>query len=334
MQRIRTAQWVENITGPDSYTGTLRYWLRLEPPALAWLSDLGDHDLIDERGHLHTASTWADCRLYPTEEPWTRDDYLRHVLPKGLREAAETGNRWETTAVQLEDQEAVRYHRTYGESAYRVEMSVWLEPESGLLLRMERTEVDPTAGKVVQHHLYHEYAYDVEPSEEVFDLPPPDKPLVVEDREITQDLTASLPADEREAIERLIGLSNEGWKAGAFREFSRAWHFPRGPLFSPLPGRAAWQKAVSRQVGRWGFWEAEVVSVTKAGFFGVAIATSTFAIVMAPRILWVKAKLGVKSEVQDRGWEGEATYYMQRRRGGYRVIHWEYPSEELAARFG
>ena len=67
LPEIKTAHWIRTHThfakqnGKIDYTFHYKEWIRLNPPAYAWREESEDswsHDVMDERGHFHTASTW------------------------------------------------------------------------------------------------------------------------------------------------------------------------------------------------------------------------------------------------------------------------------------
>src|SRR5688572_16067273 len=92
---LKTAEWVETHEhyGEPPHTRTLHWWLRLDPPAVAWRTDLGSHDVMDERGHLHTHASRESCLLLPHGSPWSREIAMGHVLGPSL--SSDIG-RWET----------------------------------------------------------------------------------------------------------------------------------------------------------------------------------------------------------------------------------------------
>src|SRR5690349_10918031 len=69
--KVRTARWVaESIRGMDGFSMRTDWYFRAEPFAVSWKSLIGRdwaHDVIDKRGHLHTASTWKDVSLIEGE---------------------------------------------------------------------------------------------------------------------------------------------------------------------------------------------------------------------------------------------------------------------------
>jgi hypothetical protein len=332
-----TAHWTETLTHAGergSCTVTSNHWLRLDPPAYAWLNDLGDHDVIDERGHLHTSDTWTSCLQVPSvyQSP---EDFQRHILPWGPRPAPEAEARrrdqgWEWQQDTVDGRPAVRWRRRCPEGSYQVEMSVWLEPETGLLLRLERTEIDPATGRVAVEDVQHGFQYDVEPPDGVFDLPPPGKPLVTEDLSTRfPDLTETLRSEERAEIEALIARSDAAWLTADARAFFQAWDFPRSLRGSPVPSKRDWESRLRSNAGRWKRWDSTVTSIKVHGHVAVAVGSHSFSIVNIPGALRVAAALYVERAGDGRPWGGDASYYLHKGRNGYRILHWEYPAEEL-----
>src|SRR5262249_21720415 len=142
MGEIKTAQWVETLISEEEprFTSTLRHWIRIDPPAHAWKSELGSHDVIDERGHLHTADTWDHCSLSPPVAPWTRESRLRMVSPT-LRPAEREAHAapsdqlldpWHTERTQVGDRPAILYRCRYASGSFQVTALYWLDPETRL----------------------------------------------------------------------------------------------------------------------------------------------------------------------------------------------------------
>lgn len=340
----RSAYWIhEWITGPsdDSQEPRSRIqenWLRMDPPAHAWCSDLGAHDLIDERGHFHTADSWDICQLYPHDQPWTLENLLWQILPWGRFSTFDaavqfdlTAN-WERVRETLEGLPVDRYHCEFTEGNYRVEFTVWLEPSTGLLLRREKVDRDPRTGRMVQHSIERGYQYGVKPPFGVFALPPADKPLKTVD--ITgrfADIRGELAPAEIQEVEALIATSNAAWNDGDFDRFSGAWHFLEGELFTLLPGSAGWEVALRSRPPQT-VWTSELTSIIRGTVIVVHTGTHTHRPLTAPDVLWVKSQLLIKGP-HDARWVGDVEYTLQKRPDGYRLVHWSYPSEEIREAF-
>jgi hypothetical protein len=344
MEPPRTATWLEEHT-PEGRPFTLknRHWLCLDPPAMAWLTDLGDHNLIDGRGQLHTSRDWDSTLLSPLPKPWTQAEFLRKILPWGwfppdlaerLGEGGTHGG-WQSARDAVDGQPAWRFDRRFVSRQYRVDVTIWCA-DNGLLLREEKVETEPGTGVVGMRTVKHGFEYDVQPPEHVFILPTPDKPLKAPPSEpMFRDVTESLPPGERGEIERVIAASNAAWQAGDFDPFARVWQFPANHEDTPLRKQAEWEHQVREQARLWTRWECTIERITQADVIGVAFSTGAFKMVPAPGVLWARCRLRVEWKDGTQTWEGDADYYIRKNEDGYRLIHWEYPSAEvLAARRG
>jgi hypothetical protein len=326
---------MEGREAPSTHVS--QHWIRLDPPAHAWRSDCGDHDVLDERGHLHTADTWPDCHLKPHDEPWSAESLVGNILPWGafssfdceLKQGANGAPVCERTWVSLDGREVARYDAEYPSGDFRIEHTTWFEPKTGLLLRQEWIERDPRTGDLAQRFVLRDYEYDVELPEGVFDLPA-GKPLVEEDRQAHRvDVKHTLPAAEREAIERLIARSNAAWSAGDFKRFSHAWHFLELPGTPILPGRAEWEEALrARPEGT--TWVSAVSSINRSDLLRVWTGNYSFRPLPVAGVLWVNSRLQVES-ADGILWLGDVEYSVQKREEGFRLVHWNYPSEEIRA---
>jgi hypothetical protein len=185
-------------------------------------------------------------------------------------------------------------------------------------------------GQVVLREVCDQYRYNQEAPAGTFDLPPPNKPLVQRDtRDLWPDVTETLPATEREEIERAIRSSDAGWPAGDFAEFGRCWRFESGPRL--VPSEADWRARVEQQRGRWDRWESRILEIHQVNHLSVATASHSFQIVKRPGILRVKVALRVEWGGGPGAWEGDATFQVIRGPEGYRILHWECPFEEIRA---
>lgn len=124
MEAPRTAHWIEeHLIGPSQITIRFQYWLRLAPPAVAWVSDHGTHDVIDENGHRHCIITGNDreCMEMPLDRRWAQEDFLSEVLPWGWfnsERSAGGAPEWEWDPIG--DRPALRHERSYPEDRWHV----------------------------------------------------------------------------------------------------------------------------------------------------------------------------------------------------------------------
>lgn len=335
---VKTAAWVETTTRhllSPAFEHTMRWWVRLDPPAEAWRSDLESHDVIDERGHFHTAPSWDNCSLSPAVQPLTRDGLLRKVLAPDLAgqpaagKLSVPGGTWRTESTQLNGRPTKLYIAEYPAETYRVEQRVWFDPVTRHILRKERSERDPRTGDLVVGVVSDQYRYNQEIPPGTFDLPG-NKPLVGTDLEHRfPTVTDTLPGPERAAIEAVIRQSDAGWAVGDFAPFAASWTFERLEPRDPRPTEDDWRGRVEVQAGNWRHWESRVVEITQTGFFGVAMSSSSYRLVEAEGTLSVKVTLRV--EWEGGTWDGNAMFDIVPRPQGYRILHWECPFEEIAA---
>jgi hypothetical protein len=340
MDELTSAEWVETHTQyPDpEHTHLMRYWVRFDPPAEAWRGAFDTHDIVDERGHLHTAASWEDCVLYPSPNRPTREGLLRKVvmehLPvdEGAGELSQGVGTWRCERVELDGRPAVRYAAEYAKESFRVAHAVWFDPETRRVLRREREETDPLTGQVVLREVCHQYRYNHEAPAGTFDLPPSGKSLVRHERgDLWPDVTKTLPESEREQIEEAIRSSGTGWATDDFADFGRCWRFESGPGL--LPSEADWEARVEQQRGRWDRWESRIVEIRRMDRLVVATASHSFRSVERPGVLRVKVALRVGWGGAG-VWEGDAAFQVIQEPEGYRILHWECPFEEIRSTRG
>jgi hypothetical protein len=356
MEDIQTAHWTETRTrygrfdvsgsfdGEQERKSTTRVWLRLNPPAHAWRNEFEDswsHDVRDARGHLHTASTWDQCHLYPLSHPETaenlRENLRRQCLPPPVsgaqsqeRNTDRTPRRyeWQQETTELEGQAVIRWHLDYVENNFQVSLTYWSEPETGRLVRKERRETDLLTGQLAVIDVCDQYTYNEEPPEGTYEMPP-GKPVVTPNMGDTMpEVWNSLSAREQQAIQKTITRSDVGWQQGDFGGFASVWEFGRVPS---APTLSEWQARVEQQTGRWNRWESAAISARMMNFVPIRVATYTF---LMPRqrskIFGVTVKVKVAWD-EGKEWEGDAEYFLRRKGKGYRVVHWDCPWEEIQA---
>jgi hypothetical protein len=327
MEKIETAYWVETRTsyGPHEFSFSMETWVRLNPPARAWRSTIGNewsHDVVDERGHLHMASTWDNCMLMPTPRPYTTESVLAEaLLPPDM-------SQWKSEPEESDGQTLTRFEKEYPEGTFRVNVTIWANPETRRIVRMERRETDPETERPVVFEVRDRYTYNEEAPEGTFDMPP-GKPVVPLDLSgFMADAWPSLPPEEQRGIQEAINRSDAAWMRADFREFSSAWRFDYLPR---LPPKADWRKRVEKQRGIWNRWESQVESARADSPVSVRIATSAFAMLGERKALMVKTMLRVTWAEDSDTWEGHAEYFLMRSRKGYRIVHWDCPWEEIRA---
>jgi len=173
------------------------------------------------------------------------------------------------------------------------------------------------------------YRYNEEPPEGTFDLPAGKRLVTPDPVPASPDITGTLPAEERAELVRLISASEAGWEAGDFRAFAKAWKFKDARSKRPLPSREEWRERVEAQKGRRADWASRIVSVEQADYFPVTTGPNACTGVRMPGVLQVRTSLHVRGAAGGPEWEGEARFFVQRGKTGFRIVHWEAPVEEI-----
>lgn len=345
MQEVKTVYWVEAHTGwgkhdgEEGHTFSTQHWLRMTPPAEAWRTDFDgswSHDVTDEHGHLHTASTWKMCHFHPHSRPYDPEDLLRQVffpLPvhNPSSEVSSTTKRprteWQNEQVEIKGQSLVRWYRDYVQDNFHVTQTIWTESETHRIVRKERRETDLLTGKPASIVICDRYTYNAELPAGTFEMPS-DKPLVTPDyQNIMPEVWDALSASEQQAVQETINRSDAGWRSADFAAFASAWEFD---FVSLVPHVAEWQERVQQQTGLWSRWTSVVKAANTQNFVPITVTTHTFRWGPEKRkVLRVKVKLDVAWKVGATGWDGGAEFYLRRKGHGYRIVHWECPWEEI-----
>ncbi len=344
MEEIKTARWVviSEHFGKHPHSSRTEEWIRISPPAKAWRHEFisngtgWSYNVMDERGHLHTASSWENCALSPQANPITKEDLLREVMappvtgdPPAVVRNAESKTDWRVRLVNEAGRPLLRYDGERVMGSFRVSHTLWAEPESRRLVKRERTETNLETGEKVAHETYDRYEYNDELPPGTFEMPPGKPVEVSKGDELFPEVWTALPPEERQAIQELVNQSDRGWRTGAFGAFARAWRFTR---IRRAPTRAQWQARVREQKGRWREWESEVESVRKQPFVAVQVGASTFT--WGPEeqeTLAVRAALRAVWSDDGSVWSGHTRFYLRRFGDQYRIVHWECPLEEIKA---
>src|SRR3954470_3305395 len=85
---LRSAEWTQKTRDGGQKERVFQWWLRFDPPALAWRTG-GDRHVMDERGHLIASARRKTCLLFPHRSPWTAADVMGEVLLRNLPDAQE-----------------------------------------------------------------------------------------------------------------------------------------------------------------------------------------------------------------------------------------------------
>ena len=341
MQKVQTASWTETLTigqdvgSKENDAIPAQFWLRTDPPALAWRNDFGeswDHTVIDGARRLFTASTWKTCQLDIAEKPITVEELVGHVLfPPPLKENHAIDGRvhvpWQQEATEREGRPVVRWHRETTQEKFHVAETVWTEPHTHRIVAKERRETDPITNRTASVEVRDHYRYNESLPPAVFEMPT-GKPIVEreEDEEFMAEVWDRLPVKERTAIQNLLHRSEMAWQSGDFPAFAALWHFHIVP---DVPRDTEWKERLEQQAKSGSRSKSEVISANKQDFVPITVGVNTYR--WGPerrRVLRVKALLSI-SWGEGASWEGQTDYYVGRRGRGYRIVHWECPWEEI-----
>jgi hypothetical protein len=174
------AQWTQTTTrlGIQGSTTRTVCWIRMDPPAWAWRTELGagwSHDVIDERGHLHTDSQRENCLLYASTLPFTMDNLIRKVVAPEPPTGPVFEDTLDTLVVRpvfLKLRRVLRYEWEVIRNNFRIRYQVWAEPKSRRLVRKEKREFNLLSGQEFSHEVFERYIYNRKPPPGTFDMPP------------------------------------------------------------------------------------------------------------------------------------------------------------------
>ena len=314
------------------------HWIRVNPPAHAWhhaYSDSWSHDVMDARGHLHTASSWDHSSLSSRPNSYTPDELLRKVLfPHFLPDESEESRvkelrTWRQETVEENGQPLLRWQRTTISGNFQVEEHVWAEPQTRRIARKERRETNLITSKLSTVDVCDRYTFNQPAPAGTFEMPS-DKPLRIrEESKGWPDIWDTLTAQEQQAIQEVIARSDAGWRAGDGRAFASAWKFD---FQKHLPPETEWKQRVKQQAGQWREWISQIESASMQEGLPVRYNAHSFLIAMLKRkILCVDVKVYVRWQEGGDVWEGEAEFFLRKQSGRYRIVHWECPWAEIEA---
>ena len=331
------AQWTETKTEFGEHSGTRRttHWVRLDPPAYAWRNEHRkgwSHHVVDERGHLYTASRWTNCSLSPSPVPITSEglipNFLAPVVPEKPALEGSPGT-LRVRSVILEGSEVQHYEWERIQGNFRVQYQIWAEPKSRRLIRREIREWNLLTGEETSHELHDNYIYNREPPPDVFRMPP-DRPIEeVSPGSTMPEVWSNLPDSDRSEIQSLIAQSDKGWREGDFAVFSSAWQFGGAAI---VPTEQEWKTRIESQRGIWSEWQQVVTRAYLVS--GITVQTGQLSSLMhndGTATLWVRTRLRVIMSENNRRWEGEGEVCVQGEAGTRRIVHWEVSLMEMLA---
>ena len=344
--RVITPRYSEDGTeehDPPSHGFSRREYIRFDPPAHANYQDFTNswsHNVRNERGSFHTASSWDVCSLYPHQWPFTAAGLLKDVLfaPPASEENVSgslpaSHDRWQSASVEVDGRALIRWHQETVEGNFRVARSVWTEAATHRIMRREQREINLLTGEDARFTVHDRYIYDAPPPDGAFEMPP-DKPIVtIDTRGIMPEVWDTLSPAQRQSLQRTINLSDAGWRKADFAAFGAGWAFGAA---GHLPPESEWQERVQKQAGMWREWNSEITSVNTQPFVPVTVATNSYrwqkmkdGAQVKNEFLRVKVKLRVTWGEDGGAWEGAADFFLRRKGRGYKIAHWECPWAEI-----
>ena len=234
---------------------------------------------------------------------------------------------WQCRPIVLEGRPLKRWHREYVKHNFARREVVLTEAETKRIVRRERREINGLSGKPATYQRSDQYAFNETPPDGIFDIPP-DQEVVSRDHGMTpREVWDTLSAKERKEIEEVIRRSDLGWQTGDVTTFRSAWRFS---FWSILPRQGDWEGYLRRQAGQWRPWQSEIVSATLQDYIPMAVSTVQYFDAQERRkVLCVTVKVRLV-EGED-AWEGKAYYYLRRHLFQYKIVHMEFPFEEIKA---
>jgi len=337
VENVETAAWTETSTRWEQpareYTLTWQHWLRTNPPAESRHIDFGSswsHDITDERGHTHSASTWKMCHHHPHRSPYTSESLSSRVLfPTSPETPAHQRPElnWRREAVDYDGQSLLHWFREYVQGNFRVSENIWTELRTRRIVRKECRQTNLITGKLAEVEVCDRYVYDEELPPGVFEAPA-GKPFVTPDTsDIMPEVWDTLPEEDRRNIQEVISLSDDAWLRSDAAAFAGAWEFR---AVREVPREAEWRRRMLRHKEIWSRWSSEAIAATSQEFIPISIGRHTFKMARVKgKVLRVTVKLTANRHHPGTEWVGSSEFYVQRRAAGYRIVHWECPWAEI-----
>lgn len=329
MENITSASWVERMGGLGL---TNHVWIRIDPPTRAWKSGLGDLDIIDHRGHMHTNKVWATVMVFDTSS--VSGDYLiasalAPDLSSDETQDGQTTHPWTITPIEVNGRKLIRYQRTYLSNNYEIREIIDAEETSRYIVRKEERQYEPLTGVLVGEEICDQYRYNEPAPRGTFEMPWWKPKRTHDSKEAIVDVQDSLSEDERAQIERAIIESDLGWEAGDFQRFAGHWRFAFAPL---LPDENEWRQAVEEQRGRWKWWSSNILSVRKTETVGIPQSAHSFLMAKIKPAGFAVAVESLATWQDEEIWSGPTSYTFAAMDEGLRIIYWDVPIDEIIAR--
>ena len=329
--KIRTVQWTEKDWRrgePDLPPMRSSHWLRINSPAVAWkynFDDCWDHHVQDTRGAFDTASTWDIIRFDKN-----RKIDLEYQVAKVLAPVGAKAECWSIEMVNHDRHELLKHSREKIEHNFRVVRTILSDPDAGFLVRREIHEFDARTGVEVRTEVCSEYVYNSPIPDDVFEMPgnlPVEEPNL---DELFPDLWPNLGTEDKQAIVQAISNSEGAWLNGDCSKFAHEWRFR---FQSKLPTKQEWFDLIKKHDGLWRRWESSITEMQMARYIAVQVASDAFVMRPTKGNNTFRIRTTCKAEWADNGdvWEGKADYYLINDGKRYKIVHWEFPLEEMKA---
>jgi len=333
---IQTVQWIETtqMYGAEPTRPTRsRYWLRVDPPALAWrnyFGDTWDSNVQDARGIFHSGSTWDTTHLDRKHPISIEYEIAKVQAPVGTRSKS-----WSTERVAQDGRDLLRHSCEEIQHNFRIVHAIVSESDTGDLVRKETRQFDLRSGLEVMAEDCSEFVYNAPIPGDIFEMLP-DRPVEESDIDaLFPDLWPALGKSDKQIILQTIENSDVAWMHGDFRKFAREWSFEFQPN---VPTRRDWSDLLEQHAGQWRTWKSDVIDMTKWQGVTVRSADRVFCShrptdrkLAGRSTSWIRANFQVEWADNGEVWEGEADFYLMRIGRKYRILHWEFPLEEMKA---
>ncbi len=352
--KISYVHWVEtdksqHFAELPPCCSTTEVWLRIAPPARAWRSRIQGNksewslSVIDQRGQFQTASPWKECSLNPsvrpviTSERLLKESLTPEIVPseKPSREIPLNQPSIVSNAI-LNGKKVRRYELEFVRGNFLVKRVIFAHPRTRRLIRKERTEMDLSDGRQIQHTVFDGYVYNQRPAAGTFEMPK-GKRIVVRDSHVSNaDAWTTLPEKPKRQLLAVIERLDRGWREANFRQFASAWRFDKVPK---TPKLSQWKLLIKQNHSLWAKWDQRITNVYIHNWVSRRIGSSTFTFSSKQRkTLCVEVMLTATSATTGKTWTGRAELFLQffrtsknRTSTRLKVVHWELPLLEIVS---
>ena len=216
----------------------------------------------------------------------------------------------------------------------RIWDSVWVDPQTNLVVRAEMHSFDLDTKKEDDSSMSDQFRYNEDIPDSAFQAPmPPQTHLLVIDREHYQKdsdkrrKASEASAADKMAIQKLIVASDLAWSQGDFTQFAAVWDFDYFSATYANPAEAAqfpvqrgkyYENLVLAQRGVWKSWHTGIKKI-----YPVCIGAGV------PDAFCVEAFSNLRWKNRPAMRENDYTYYVYKTPNGWRVLDWNPSPESL-----